>query len=210
MANFKEFFKKYWLIGLLGFLVVVLAMARFGQVGKRPTPVPRPTPRKASPWPPVRPRETPKEIPTLGVSWGEIVPGQTTRDELKDALGEPLRQGIKEGYDLYFYPSESKFWPHEVVISQEKVVFVKEQVTDPLKKNLKDYTQEYGQPDQVFYNTLSRVGFAVHVFLSRGLAVTANPGDGTILEIWYFPPTTSQEFLKTWGKNLSKTPPGGF
>lgn len=150
----------------------------------------------------------PKILPS--VSWRGITAGQSTQVELEEKLGKPETVETKETLQVLSYPSGNKYRPHTIILSENKVAFIKEQIIDQKSKNLKEYIQKYGQPDEVFYSPLSKVGYEVYGYLKLGLVVNANPNDGIILEIWYFTPTDSSDFLKHWGGNLSKTPPKGF
>lgn len=197
-----QLLKTRWLIILLAVIIVLIFIVKqqTKKLGKVEWPAPSPK-QLLSPLLRLEP------TPTPSISWRGVIINQTSQDELKEQLGAPLKQEIQEGFEIQSYPSANKYRLHEITLSQNKIVFIKEQIIDPSEKNLKEFTQKYGHPEKILYNELFKVGFAVHIYPIHGLAVIANPNDGTVLEVWYFESMTLGRFLQTWGKNLTSSPP---
>lgn len=130
-----------------------------------------------------------------GVMWqNNITPGETTTEDLGNKLGGPIKTAVENDKLIYFYESGNEFRPHEVEIFQDKVNIIKEQVIADEKGSLNDYLSKFGQPERILYG---QHGYAApaNFWGSKGIIVFGNAESGKILEIWYFPPTTPDQFL---------------
>lgn len=175
-----SFLKKYFIFILLAFVVAALLLIKL--LPKRPTsliPTPSATP-----------------------SWQGITPGKTTADELRSQLGQPQEISDK----TYLYPSTNQFRPNEVVLKDDRVSLIKEKIIGK-EKVFSDFTIKFGEPEAVLYGPDSPAGFYLHLFLKNGLAVLANSEGGTVLEVWYFSPTSLSEFITEWGTGYSQSRP---
>lgn len=154
---------------------------------------------------PEKPTETkPKKESSISTS-EEITPGKSEINDLS-VFGEP--RDIKDNPDntkTYFYGSYTDPQPTEAVIKDGKVVFIKKRpsLQDPI--SLSFFTDQFGEPDFSLYHQYQT--FKAYVFLEEGVAVIAREGKGDIIELRYFVPTTKEEFLLTWGKDLLLKPP---
>lgn len=133
---------------------------------------------------------------TPQIAWqDDIRAGVTTRNELESKLGPPLKsQAIENGQTLV-YPSTNEVRPHEVDITGNTISTIKEQVIADEKGSLPGYIQKYGQPEQIIYGKHDTIAPG-HFWGQNGLLIFANDHDGTIIEIWYFKPTTIGNFLQ--------------
>lgn len=144
-----------------------------------------------------------KESKTINrqIPWkAQVIPGQTNIKKLNSLLGNPL----KTENSTYYYPSINPKRPHLVEVSQDKVALVREQVIAKEKGQMKDYVESLGQPDAILYGEHE---FAApgHFWGKRGLLVFGNDNSGIILEIWYFEPSTLEDFLLKYPE-LKKEP----
>lgn len=181
-SNIKmlSFLKKYFIFILLAFVAASLLLIRL--LLKKPASL----------------IPTPSSVP----SWQGIIPGKTTTDELSSQLGQPQEIADK----TYFYSSTNQFRPNEVVLKDDKVGLVKEKIIGK-EKIFSDFTSKFGEPEAVLYGPDSPAGFYLHLFLKNGLAVLANSEGGTVLEVWYFSPTTLSEFIAEWGNGYNQSRP---
>lgn len=144
-----------------------------------------------------------------GTAWQEdIFAGTTTKNELELKLGPPTKIEEREASTSYFYTSTDQFRPHEIKITNDIVNLIKEQVPDQDKGNLSDYIQKYGQPEVILFGPHGTFSPG-HFWGQKGLLVFANKFDGTIVEIWYFKPTTLENFLSQH-PDLSQQEPENF
>lgn len=150
---------------------------------------------------------TDKNIPAIpeGVSYLSIFPGLTKETEMQKIMGNPLNISTNDKQKIYEYSSLSKFRNNEVITSDGTVDFIREIVTSN-GKMVKDITSLYGEPEYFLYQMSELNIFNLYVYPSKGLAYVANLG-GYILEIWYFTPTTIDDFVSKWGEGYSFNEP---
>jgi len=145
--------------------------------------------------------------PEQAVSYKSLTPGKSNLDQLEKEFGEPLEtkeDGTKKTLD---FQSSSKVRPNQAIVEDETVVFIKEIVTKTDEKSVKNITGVYGDPNFVLYDQSSpNSSFSLYVYPDRGLAFIGHPS-GTLLEIWYFPPTTLDDFIQRWAPNYSQAKP---
>lgn len=152
---------------------------------------------------------TKKPQPPQGVPWqNQIYPGQTTTSDLRQKLGDPVDIQNQEGQILYFYPSINKNRLHKITTKDNLVTKIEEQVIENEKGNLTDYQSQHGPAQAEVYGRHGTFAPAF-VWPQKGIAVFANKFDGTIVEIWYFKPTTLANFLAA-NPALSRSLPEKF
>lgn len=139
-------------------------------------------------------------------TWNNITPNKTTETQLEPPL--KILEGDKGKILLYQTGEEN--WATEVYVNKNQKVEGIKRYFPPEGENYQGYVDRLGQPDHVLYGPHSQAGFNVFTFLSKGIAITANPESGLILEIWHFPPTDIEKFFNSWGKELQTTPPNQF
>jgi len=136
------------------------------------------------------------------ISLKEITPGITTEQQVLQNLGIPIasNDGILQ------YKSNSPARNNEISIQNGKVNFVKEIVSyKDTTITLTELNKQYGNANYL-YGPDSVNGYFLYYHPEKGIAYLANPNTGTVLEIWHFPATTFDNFLKTWAKDYSTTP----
>jgi len=177
--------KRYWYFAVLGFLVVVLGVSKILFKTTAPIIIPE-------------------------NSWQGITPGTTTTEDLKKQLGEPLKTTQINGKNVYLYPSDTENWENEVTVTDEQKVETIKRYFPSKEENYTSFINQYGPYDYEFFGPSYQAGFSVFVFLNKGVVVVANKESDLVLEVWYFQPTTLEEFLSLLGKDLSQTPPKLF
>lgn len=134
------------------------------------------------------------ESPT-GIMWlSKIAPGETTSEQLKKALGEPIEATTEGSITTYSYPTTNEKRPTKVGVQENVVDLIQESVIAKEKGLLSDYIAKYGNPEAVLYGKYDFASPA-NFWGSKGLVVYGNPVSGLIIEIWYFPPMSLKEFL---------------
>lgn len=149
------------------------------------------------------PEET--EFPSSSIKTSEnLSAGESNLEDL-DILGDPAEtEQNEDGTETLIYGSTNDPQPTTVVVDNNEVLFIKKRPSLDDPNNLNQFINEHGSPEAEFFTEY--VGFKAYVFLQKGLSVTAGEG-GSILELRYFIPTSKEEFLNTWGKDFSETPP---
>lgn len=185
MRKITEFIKKYWIL-----ILVVLALILFvvNSLIKKPTLTPTATP-------------LPKQA-----TFKSILPGVSTESDLNKILGSPLRTTVSNNQKTDEYKSTSELRHHSAVIEGGKVLFIDEIVSAQDTAKASSITDVYGQSPDILYSKFPNATFNLYVYPSNGIAYLG-ADDGTLLEVWYFEPTTIESFQSTWGKDYSITPP---
>lgn len=144
-------------------------------------------------------------------SWNGIQPGSTSKTKLEKELGQPIKTDQTENNYIYYYASGTNNWPNKISLNKEnsQVDFI-EVFFPPKEQTYQSFVTKLGLPNLTLYGPHNEAGFQVFIFLDKGIAIIANPDSQVVLEVWYFTPTTSENFLSTWGKNLTDTLPKQF
>jgi len=87
----------------------------------------------------------------------------------------------------------------------DTVVFIREIITAKDKKTTEDITSQYGNAPYTLYGPASVNGFNLYVYLDKGIAYIGHVKEPILLEIWYFQPTTIEDFQVKWAKGYSTT-----
>ncbi len=135
-----------------------------------------------------------------------IVPGKTTKDELNNILGEPLRVDPKDNSTQISYKSDYDKAPHIAVVKGETLEVLIERVDFKKNLNIQEFKSKYGEPQVIYYTEFYGNSYPLHVFAKYGLAATAHQSSGLITEIWHFEPTNLTTFEKISPFPLNKEP----
>ena len=121
------------------------------------------------------------------------------------SLGNPKEIKTEGGKETYLYSSTNQYRSHEVQFSQDTTSLVKEQIIGSEKGKLPDFIEKYGQPQAIIYGSHGTIAPG-HFWGDKGLMLFANVNDGRLIEIWYFPPQSLANFLKTYPNFDTKEP----
>lgn len=182
MAKLLIFYKKYWVIILLAFIATSLLLIKIFLVQENINPAQN-------------------EDPIQTETFKGIVPGKSEIGDLNKLLGAPDPKQSDFTNNTLSYTREGGGPNHQVITDGEKTVLLFKERT--LSGNLKKYIDKYGVPEGEYYGDNASVGYKVYAWPKSGFAVEASLNDGLIFEIWYFAPTTLENFKTTWGKDLS-------
>lgn len=182
------FLKKHWFLILLAFIATLVVLAKIFLTKEKKVEAPPPYNKPL-------------------VEWNGVVPGQTNNEQVKEKLGEPETALPAEGDNIKFlYPRQGGGPEHEVIFEGATVALIKDRVLDG---NISSFHKKYGPPEADFWGEHQKSGFKTYIWASKGVAVIAHSEEGLIYEVWYFQPMPLQQFLATWGRNLSSEPSEG-
>jgi len=131
----------------------------------------------------------------------KIIPGTTKEKDIEKALGKP----VEKSGNILNYQSNNPNSYNTVQVENGKVAFVKEIITSKIEKTKKDIVSEYGEPKYKLYGPYSNSGINLYIYPDKGLAFLGGDDFDSIQEIWYFPPTTFEDFKRTYAKDYSET-----
>jgi len=184
MGKIFRFVKKYWLLILISLTAVLFVVNKILET-KIPTPV------------------TPTPVTDKVANYRSIVLGVSTQDEVNELLGFPLKEQYINEKKVAEYSSTNEFRNHVVTIENGKVVLIKEIVNTNDNKNSSTIIDSYGTAPYMFYDQRPSATFNLYVYPTNGIAYLGHE-DGTLLEIWYFEPTTIDNFINKWGEGYGK------
>lgn len=136
----------------------------------------------------------------------DIAPGTSSKSDVINKLGEP----VSESDNTLKYKSSAKVKTNDVVLEGDTVKLIKEVVTLDDNKNISDLKSQYGEPEYMLYGPRQEAGFYLYAYPDKGIAYIGSQDQTTLLEIWYFAPTTIDDFKKNIAPNYSDTPSSGY
>jgi len=143
-------------------------------------------------------------IPKTGASYKTLTPGISSKSDAIKEFGAPING---EGSSALLFGSDNPNFPHQVALQEDKVEFIKQIITAKDKENANEIKALYGDPPYILYGEYSASGFNLYVYPDKGIAYIGHPKEGILLEIWYFTPTTIEDFRSKWAKNYYDSPP---
>ncbi len=153
-------------------------------------------------------RQKPTQLPILNREiqvWKNFQPGKTTKSEVVNQLGEPKTETKINGNILDSFSSESPVRLHQVIFDNQNVSQVfKKIMTANDKATPKDIIQIYGDTTNILYGIDAINGIYLYVYPDKGIAYVGNNQSNTLFEIWYFTPTSLDNFMKNWASDYSK------
>lgn len=139
-------------------------------------------------------------------SYGTLIPGSSTEQELLSGFGKPLTTKQVGEVKKFEYKGTNVNWNNEIVVKTEKVVFIKKIISQIDRITTKTVEAEFGETKTVLYGPYTEVGFLLYVYPTKGFAYLGNKEGNTILELWYFDPTlTIDELIDLYAPEYSKS-----
>ena len=133
-----------------------------------------------------------------------IVPGTTTREEVIGKLGMPIKNIQTAGDETLSYNSTNKNLDSQIIIEKGVVVLVKEMVSYSDTKKVSGISKKYGVAIYSLFGPNSAGGSKLYIYPDKGIAYIGNPEFDALEEIWYFVPTSINDFKKKWAANYSE------
>lgn len=158
-------------------------------------------------------KESQKDLnPTskLPISFNEIVPGETTKQDVTSKMGEPLKDLTATDSGTLYYKSSVTTLNNHIIIRDGTVALIKEIVSFKDTKKVSDIVKIYGLSQYSLFGADSVGGSKLYIYPDKGIAYIGKPKFDTLSEIWYFSPTTIEDFRARWAQNYSETRDYGF
>lgn len=143
------------------------------------------------------------QIPKIGASYNEITPNLSSKEDLYNKLGNPIKQNLINNSTVFEYKSNNPNYNDEFKIDSDKVVFIKKHITIDDNVDVKTLTEKYGQYKKMLYGPRSQSGFDLYIYNTKGIAYIGNQYTEDVTEIWYFPPTDLEIFKKLYAPEYS-------
>lgn len=189
MRKILNFVRDYWLL-ILFILIIILFIANKILGVTTPT---SPTPIPAS---------------TGVANFKTILPGSTTQDSVNEILGFPVKTEEKDGVTISEYSSTNQYRNHVVTFENGVAVLIKEMVISKEEKTADSVINQFGKAPYILYDQDPTAVFNLYVYPGNGIAYLGGE-TGTLLEVWYFKPTTIDSFISKFGEGFAKDKPKG-
>lgn len=146
---------------------------------------------------------TTTQTPVQQNTWNSTTPGYKITNQAKKLLGEPIEVTKNEFGTENSYRSSYPSLHNTITVAEDDTVklIVEYIVYDP-NHTLAQYIDQFGQPDLKLRNHNYTEYSIANVFLNAGLVVFTHEFAETVEIKWYFEPTSAEEFLQTYGKDL--------
>lgn len=156
---------------------------------------------------PTKSEQVPSPVPfTPGATYRGLTPGVSTSEDVSKVLGTPIDTNQQGEQTVNSYKSTSPTRNHTADFLNNRLSFFKEIVSIYDKSiDVKEFEKTYGEPPYTLYGEASYGGFNLYAYPEKGVAYIGNRDGNVITEIWYFPPTTYDNFKKTWAPSYSET-----
>lgn len=136
-----------------------------------------------------------------GEKWNQIVPGESTKEDVIKQFGEP----ISSTENSLSYKSSSPARDNQITIADNHVDLVRQMITPADKITTKTLTQKYGISSDLLYGPDSPNGIYLFIYANKGVAYLGNPNTESVIEVWYYPPTTLEKFRSKYALEYSPT-----
>ncbi|OGE43909.1 hypothetical protein A3B45_02670 [Candidatus Daviesbacteria bacterium RIFCSPLOWO2_01_FULL_39_12] len=131
--------------------------------------------------------------------------GQTTDNNLS-SQPDLLKKTAADGQTVYTFKPTSNLVGNQVITEGGKAVFEKGTILEQQSKLLlySDYVSKYGKPETAFAGSKTYGKFEkTYTYASLGFALKVNPFTQEVDEVQKFAPTTTEEYLKKWGDDIT-------
>lgn len=189
MTKILNFFKKYWFLILITLTIILWSVNTFLI----------PTNKNSK----VNPTSTPN---TSVATYKSIAPGVSQESDIQQNLGTALKIQKSGIATIFDYNSNNKYRNTQIQSENGGVVFIKEIIAFGDNRSSSEIVNVYGQAKNILYGSSLNSVFNLYVYPQNGIAYIGS-ADGTMTEIWYFQPTTIEDFISRWAPNYSLKPP---
>ena len=137
------------------------------------------------------------------LSYNGITPSKSSKNDLLQTLGQPDQISTESG-TTYEYKTNSPVRNDKYFLNdKDKVNLIKEIITSKDNIKFSDLIKKYGNSYTLLYGPDAQTGFNFYVYLEGGVAFIGNKNTEDVIEIWYFPKTDVQNFIKSYAPDYS-------
>jgi hypothetical protein len=136
-----------------------------------------------------------------------IIAGTTTSEQLEAQVGKPYTTYKLDSYEIKTQKTPRSPYKPDLFYIKDDVVVMKEEYFEPsIYFYAEDTaTKKFGTPERVLYDTRpSPITTKVLLYAAKGVAVFVLDDTKAVTQIQYYSPMSTDEYLRTWGKNLGR------
>lgn len=177
--------KKIIIVG--GIIIAFVVFFLLFIIGRREQTAPSPTPA------------------ARGVDYKGLVPGVSIKDDVIGTLGEPVDERESGERTIASFESTSPTRNHEAFFTENTLSVLKRIVSVNDDLTAQELISEYGETQHILYGPGATSGFNLYVYPDKGIAFIGNIEGDIVLEVWYFQPTTFENFKEVYAPNYSES-----
>lgn len=133
--------------------------------------------------------------------------GKTTDAEVAALPNKLTSETLSDGSKKYTFTAPITTRTNDIIIKNGVAIY--EKIVTPEKKadtgyqTIDQYTQQYGQPEEVIQGTeLYGPYSSTYIYASKGFAFIANPNTNEVYEVKVFMPMTVEEYKVQYGSDI--------
>jgi len=153
-----------------------------------------------------RQNKTPPVTTLTGAEYKGLTPGKSSREELLNSLGNPVKETQDGNTRTLEYLSRNPNYNNQFLTTGNTLSFIKTYITPDDNLSITDIEKKYGENQQVLYGSGSISGFDLYVYPDKGVAYIGNKQTDDVLEVWYFSPTDFENFQSLYAADYSTSP----
>lgn len=134
--------------------------------------------------------------------WSSVKPG-LTKEEMARILGQPLSESTNKDQTVSQYKSDSPTRNNIVTFQKGTSQIIRRIITSHDVDTVDTMIRLYGEPKYTLYGSDADAGFYLYIYPDKGVAYIGNPINKDLLEIWYFQPTSFEEFRKQFAPDYT-------
>ncbi|MFI5241078.1 MAG: hypothetical protein ACHQUA_01455 [Microgenomates group bacterium] len=144
------------------------------------------------------------DINNASISYQDLKLGSSSEDDVRNKFGTPLSEREADGKKILEYESKNPNFNNEIVINSNKLYFVKQIISPSDNISIVELKNKYGNFKNILYGNGSDSGFHLFIYPEKGVAFIGNEKTTDVLEVWYFAPTTYENFKTLYAKEYTE------
>lgn len=136
--------------------------------------------------------------------YNDLTLGSSSRNDVVREIGNPQKETTSNNVTTIEYATKNPNFNDQFMIDGEKLNFIKKIITIDNPIRTSDMEKKYGSEEKILYGPGSGVGLYLYCYPSIGIAYLGHKKSGYMTEIWYFTPTTYENFKEKFAKDFSE------
>lgn len=132
----------------------------------------------------------------------KITGGLGSTEELKKKPGLVSKELLPDGSIKHTFSSSSLARNTVVITKDDKIVYQRIATDQSRPPKLTEFTNSYGQPEEIIDGYLYGEGSKIYVYPRYGFSITVNPATENVLEEQIFEKTTLSEYKQKYEEDL--------
>ena len=157
----------------------------------------------------VEPSETPMPAQEAKANFSclpEIIPGETSREDVILIMGEPVStENTEDGGEILYFTSAVEFIPNAVIL-KDGIVESASALNRDEAVILSNIQEKYGEAEEITYSYFSQ-GMLTYLYPKQGFSLIAEPEGGQVYWVECYVPMPLEDYLSGLGSALPMEDP---